>query len=84
MFHERTKHIHVKFHFIQDVIGKYTMTVKKIGTINNPVNIMTKPLPIAKFKHWLNLVSIVVEDILQSILMEMGIFYYFVFENILI
>nr|CAD1836511.1 unnamed protein product [Ananas comosus var. bracteatus] len=38
MFHERTKHIDVKFHFVRDVIGKCTMTVKKIGTEDNPAD----------------------------------------------
>nr|CAD1837441.1 unnamed protein product [Ananas comosus var. bracteatus] len=58
MFHERTKHIDVKFHFVRDVIGKRTVTVKKIGTEDNPADMLTKSLTIAKFKHCLDLVAV--------------------------
>nr|CAD1817211.1 unnamed protein product [Ananas comosus var. bracteatus] len=58
MFYERIKHINVKFHFVRDVIGKRTVTVKKIGTEDNPVDMLTKSLAIAKFKHYLDLVAV--------------------------
>ena len=58
IFYERTKQIDVKFHFIRDVIEKCTVTVKKIGTTNNLVDMMMKPLSVAKFMHCLDLVGI--------------------------
>nr|KYP37885.1 Retrovirus-related Pol polyprotein from transposon TNT 1-94 [Cajanus cajan] len=57
-FHERTKHINVRFHFIRDIIPKGVLQVSKIGTENNPVNMLTKVIPTYKFEHCLYLLSI--------------------------
>lgn len=58
MYHERTKYIDIKYHFIRDVIVESNIVVKKIGTIDNLVNMMTKPILVAKFKHYLDLIGI--------------------------
>ncbi|KAL5768311.1 hypothetical protein ACOSQ2_015094 [Xanthoceras sorbifolium] len=58
MFHERTKHIDIKFHFVRDIIAQGQVTVKKISTHDNPADMLTKSLPNVKFKHCLNLISI--------------------------
>ena len=58
MFHDRTKHIDVKYHFIREVIAQGNVKVKKIGTEDNPADMLTKPLPVTKFKYCLDLVGI--------------------------
>lgn len=58
MFHDRTKHIDVRYHFIRDVIAKGDITVNKISTNDNPADMFTKSLPIAKFKACLDLVGV--------------------------
>ena len=58
MYHERTKYIDVRYHFIREIISQGTVVVKKIGTSENPADMMTKPLTISKFKHNLNLIGI--------------------------
>ena len=50
MFHERTKHIDIRYHFVRDVISEGNVLVKKISTEENPADMLTKPLPITKFK----------------------------------
>ena len=55
--HERSKHINVKYHFIREVIEQGTIKVKKIPTEDNPVDVLTKVLPVTKFKNCLNLVG---------------------------
>ncbi|KAG8478507.1 hypothetical protein CXB51_028390 [Gossypium anomalum] len=57
MFHERTKHIDVRYHFFCDIIARGDIVVSKISTHENPANMMTKSLPITKFEHCLNLVT---------------------------
>lgn len=49
VFHERTKHIHVRYHFIRDVIAEGDLIVTKIDTEVNPADIVTKALPGKKF-----------------------------------
>jgi len=50
MFHERTKHIDIQYHFVRDVVFEDNVLVKKINTEENMTDMLTKPLPIAKFK----------------------------------
>ncbi|KAG8500185.1 hypothetical protein CXB51_004397 [Gossypium anomalum] len=58
MFHERTKHIDVRYHFIRDIIARGDIVVSKISTHENPADMMTKSLPITKFEHCLDLVGV--------------------------
>jgi hypothetical protein len=58
MYHERTKHIDVKFHFICDNVSQGIIAVKKVATTDNPADMMTKPVPLSKFRHCLNLISV--------------------------
>ena len=58
MFHERTKHIDIRLHFIRDVIAHKTVEVKKIATEHNPADMLTKVLQITKFNHCLDLVKV--------------------------
>ncbi|KAK3007357.1 hypothetical protein RJ639_017832 [Escallonia herrerae] len=58
MFHEQTKHIDIKFHFIRDVVSQGTIMVEKISTDENLADMMTKHIPEIKFKHCLDLISI--------------------------
>ncbi|KAG8477716.1 hypothetical protein CXB51_027660 [Gossypium anomalum] len=58
MFHERTKHIEVRYHFVHDIIARGDIVVSKISTHENPADMMTKSLPITKFEHCLDLVGV--------------------------
>ena len=58
MFHERTKHIDVRYHFVCEIIARGDIVVSKVGTQDNPTYMMTKSLPIAKFVHCSNLVGL--------------------------
>ncbi|KAG8475448.1 hypothetical protein CXB51_032200 [Gossypium anomalum] len=58
MFHERTKHIDVRYHFVRDIIARGDIVVSKINTHENLADMMTKSLPITKFEHCLDLVGV--------------------------
>lgn len=58
MFHERSKHIDIKLHFIRDVVGANEVYVKKVGTEDNPSDILTNYVPLSKFSHCLSLLNI--------------------------
>ncbi|GKV50375.1 hypothetical protein SLEP1_g57082 [Rubroshorea leprosula] len=42
MYHERTKHIQVRYHFVREVISNGDVLVEKISTDENPADMMTK------------------------------------------
>ena len=58
MFHERTKHIDVRHHFIRGIVVDGDVKVCKISTHDNPADMMTKPVPIAKFELCSSLVGV--------------------------
>ncbi|KAL0430515.1 UNVERIFIED_CONTAM: Retrovirus-related Pol polyprotein from transposon TNT 1-94 [Sesamum radiatum] len=58
VFHDRTKHIDVIYHFIRDIVGKEVVNLIKIKSKDNPTDMGTKSLPIEKFKHCLNILNL--------------------------
>ena len=58
MFHERTKRIDVRYHFLHEIIAHGDIVVSKVITQDNPAAMMTKSLTIAKFVHCSNLVGL--------------------------
>ena len=58
MFHERTKHIDVRYHFVRDVVARGDVVVEKVSTHDNPADMLTKSLPLSKFVHCLDLVGL--------------------------
>ena len=52
--HEKTKHIDIKLHLIRNVISKGVISMVKVHTDNNPADMLTKVVPIAKFKSCLD------------------------------
>jgi hypothetical protein len=58
VFHERTKHIEIKYHYVRDKIQKGKLKVCKISTRDNPTDMLTKPIPIAKFELCSSLVGL--------------------------
>ncbi|GKB68723.1 retrovirus-related pol polyprotein from transposon TNT 1-94, partial [Tanacetum coccineum] len=57
-FHERTKHINVRYHFIREVLEAKTVEVLKVGTEHNVVDALTKVVPRHKLQHCLELLSV--------------------------
>ena len=58
VYHSRTKHIDVGYHFVQDVLDEGDINVVKIHTKNNPADMLTKVVSGAKFSHCRNLLHI--------------------------
>lgn len=50
-FHDRTKHIDVRFHFVRDVVQEGVVTLTKIHTSHNPTDMMTKALPTQRLQY---------------------------------
>jgi hypothetical protein len=63
MFHERTKHIDIKYHYVRDVVARGKLQVCNISTHGNPADMMTKPVPVAKFELCSSLVGITVSQV---------------------
>ncbi|GJQ94412.1 retrovirus-related pol polyprotein from transposon TNT 1-94 [Tanacetum coccineum] len=58
VFHKRTKHINVRYHFIIEVLEAKTVKVLKVGTEHNVVDALTKVVPGRKLQHCLELLKV--------------------------
>ena len=58
VYHARTKHNDVKYHFVRDVLEDGDIKVKKIHTKGNLAVMLTKVVPGVKFNHCKNLLRI--------------------------
>ena len=58
VFHERTKHIDVKLHYVREVINNKQVEVQKISTDINPADMLTKVIPTSKFEAALGLLGL--------------------------
>ena len=56
--HSRTKHIDVCFHFIREIVNEGDILLQKIGTVDNPADMLTNVVSGIKFQHCLDLVTI--------------------------
>ena len=56
--HARTKHINVRFHFIREIISKGDIRLLKIGTADNPADMLTKVITREKFWHCSNFINV--------------------------
>lgn len=56
--HSRTKHIDVRFHFIREILEEGDILLQKIGTTDNPADMMTKVVTGVKFQHCLDLIHL--------------------------
>ena len=44
VYHERTKHIDIRFHFVRDMIETKEIMVEKVASEENPADMFTKSL----------------------------------------
>ena len=61
MFHDRTKHVEVRYHFIREKVTQGAMKVEKVPIEENPADFGTKVVTLNKFNHCLSLLGI--EDV---------------------
>uniref|UniRef100_A0A251V331 Putative zinc finger, CCHC-type n=1 Tax=Helianthus annuus TaxID=4232 RepID=A0A251V331_HELAN len=58
VYHERTKHINVRLHFIRDVVNSKEVRIQQIGTDDNAADMFTKPMPGVKFSKCLEMFGV--------------------------
>lgn len=58
VFHDRTKHIDVRFHYLRDVVEKSLILLEKIPSQYNPADMGTKCLPVKNFQSCLKILKL--------------------------
>lgn len=54
VFHSRSKHLEIDFHFVCDLVFKKTLLVRHLSTLDQIADVLTKPLPLDKFLYFKN------------------------------
>ena len=66
MFHDRSKHIEIKYHFIRDKVQKGAIQLQYIPTDEQLADIFTKPLEKGKFVPFRDKLGVVVNTFLAK------------------
>jgi hypothetical protein len=62
MFHDRSKHIEIHYHFIHDMVQRGALKLQYISTDEQVADVLTKPLSRVKFEHFRDKLGIVQKD----------------------
>jgi hypothetical protein len=62
VFHDKSKHIEILYHFICDTVQRGALKLQYISTDEQVVDVMTKPLSRVKFEHFRDKLGIVRKD----------------------
>ena len=52
MFHDRLKHIEIKYHYIRDIVQRGAVKLLYVATDEQIVDVLTKPLARVKFEYF--------------------------------
>ncbi|GJY06806.1 zinc finger, CCHC-type containing protein, partial [Tanacetum coccineum] len=66
VFHKRTKHINVRYHFIREVLEAKTVKFLKVGTEHNVADALTKVVLGLKLQHCLELLNVEVKYMVED------------------
>ena len=52
VFHDRSKHIEIPYHYVRDMVDKNSVKLEYICTADQTADILTKPLSRVKIEHF--------------------------------
>jgi hypothetical protein len=59
MFHDKSKHIEIKYHYIIDMVQRKVVHVQYLSTHEQVADVFTKPLPKTKFEYFYERIGMV-------------------------
>ena len=66
MFHDRSKHIDLKYHYIRDIVQKGVVKLQYTSTDEQVADIFTKPLARVKFAYFRERLGVVENPFLEK------------------
>ena len=63
VFHDNSKHIEVRYHYIRDMVQKGVVKLKYVPTEEQVENVLTKPLDHVKFEYFWDKLGVVQKDL---------------------
>ena len=62
-FHDKSKHIEVRYHFIRDMVQKGAIKLEYVPTKEKVADVFTKPLSHVKFEYFRDKLGVVRKDL---------------------
>jgi hypothetical protein len=59
VFHDRSKHIEIKYHYIRDMVQRGAVRLQYVTTKEQVVSMLTKPLLRKKFENFRDNIGVV-------------------------
>jgi hypothetical protein len=66
VFHDRLKHIEIRYHYIRDMVQRGALKLQCISTDEQVADVLSKPLSRIKFEHFRDKLGIVRKDLPQK------------------
>jgi hypothetical protein len=63
MFHDKSKHIEIRYHYIRDMVQRGAVKLQYVGTDEQVADVLTKPLSRVKFEYFRDKLGIVRKDL---------------------
>jgi hypothetical protein len=63
VFHDKSKHIEIRYHYIHDMVQRGAIKLRYISTDEQVANVLTKPLSHVKFEHFQDKLGVVRKDL---------------------
>jgi hypothetical protein len=63
VFHDKSKHIKIRYHYIHDMVQKGAIKLQYVGTDEKVADVLTNPLSHVKFEHFRDKLGIVLKDL---------------------
>ena len=52
VFHDKSKHIEIKYHYIRDMVQRGAVKLRYVATDEQTTDVLTKPLARVKFEYF--------------------------------
>ena len=66
MFHDKSKHIKIKYHYIRDMVQRGAVKLQYVATDERIADVLMKPLPRVKFEYFRKKLRVLQIDILAK------------------
>jgi hypothetical protein len=63
VFHDKSKHIEIKYHYIRDLVHKGAVKLQYVATDDQVDDVLTKPLSRVKFEYFTDKIGVVQKDV---------------------
>jgi hypothetical protein len=67
MFHDKSKHIEIQYHYIHDMLQRGVVKLQYVGTDEKVTNVLTKPLSHVNFEYFRDKIGVVLKDLPQKV-----------------